>query len=214
MYFGEQCRCSKIPPPRFLSTVLVATLAYSCMFYAQTANAQLFVRGEVGRYHVSSRDGLGHLKDNSFVLRGGYMFTPNIGVEGLYGRYYSKSYKFAGFDYNHDLDGYGIGAVGKVRFGDQSANTGFFGMGRVGYMCSSARTSSRINIDGVRIYRSRTTYVHQPYFGIGAGYDFTPNMGVSVNYDYFRNDETRLPSTGEKLRYSHRTLAAGFEYRF
>ncbi|PJK09127.1 hypothetical protein CO610_04020 [Lysobacteraceae bacterium NML95-0200] len=197
-----------------LSTALVAALACGSAFAQSASNGQAFVRGEIGRTHLDNRDNSGRLKDNSFVLRGGYMFNPNVGVEGFYGRYYGKSHKFAGFNYDNDVDGYGIGAVGKVRFGDQAADTGFFGMGRAGYMRSSYQASSHGTVDGVDIRRSRSTHSHQPYFGIGAGYDFTPNMGVSVNYDYFRGNDTRLPTTGQKLRYSNRTLAAGFEYRF
>ena len=195
-----------------LATALVAALASGGAF-AQSANGQGFIRGEAGRTHLSNRDESGRLKDNSFVVRGGYMFTPNVGVEGFYGRYYGKSHKIGRFDNDNNVDGFGVGVVGKVRFGDQAADTGFFGMGRAGYMRSAYEAKTSATIDGVEIHGSRSTHSHQPYVGVGVGYDFTPNMGVSVNYDHFRGS-ARLPTSGDRFRYNNRTLAAGFEYRF
>ncbi|MGY0505848.1 outer membrane beta-barrel protein [Luteimonas sp. e5] len=193
------------------TTALVAATASTGAFAQSTG--QIFVRGEMGRTHLSNRDDSGKLKDNSVVLRGGYMFTPNVGIEGFYGRYYGKTHRVGVFDNDNSIDGFGVGAVGKVRFGDQAADTGWFGSGRVGVMRSSYDATVTGTVDGVDVRNSRTTHSTQPYVGVGVGYDFTPNMGVSVNYDYFRGD-VRVPTTSEKLRYNARTLAAGFEYRF
>ncbi|RMH93870.1 porin family protein [Lysobacter pythonis] len=195
-------------------TALAAAFASSGAF-AQSATGQPFVRGEIGRTTLSNRDGAGSLKDNAFVLRGGYMFNQNFGLEGFYGRYYGKTNKVAGFDNDSNVDGYGIGAIGKVRFGDTAADTGWYGMGRAGIMRSSYEAKSTGTVNGVDISYSRTTNSNQPYVGVGVGYDFTPNMGVSVNYDYFRGN-VRIPSSpiNDKLRYNAKTLSAGFEYRF
>lgn len=191
-------------------TALAAALASSGAF---AQSGQPFVRGEVGRTSLSDRDAPGKLKDNSFVLRGGYMFNRNFGMEGFYGRYYGKSHRIGSFDNDNTVDGFGIGAVGKVRFGDQAADTGWFGSGRAGVMRSNYDATVTGNVDGVHVRNSLSTHSTQPYVGVGVGYDFAPNMGVSMNYDYFRGD-ARIPTTSEKARYNSKTLSAGFEYRF
>lgn len=192
-------------------TALAAALASSGAF-AQSAG-QPFVRGEIGRTTLSDRNSSSSLKDNSFVLRGGYMFNQNIGLEGFYGRYYGKSDRIGTFDNNNSVSGFGAGVVGKLRFGDQAADTGWFGSGRAGVMRSSYDATVTGTVNGVDVRNSLTTSSTQPYFGVGVGYDFTPNMGVSMNYDYFRGN-VRVPTTSEKVRYNSKTLSAGFEYRF
>ena len=47
--------------------------------------------------------------------------------------------------------------------------------------------------------------------GIGLGYDFNRNVGVSVNYDYFR---PKFKVAGESSNVPVNTWSVGFEYRF
>ncbi|MBS0215087.1 MAG: outer membrane beta-barrel protein [Proteobacteria bacterium] len=198
-------------------TALAAALAAPAAF-AQSATdsdsaGQGFVRGELGKTKLKDTSSSDNVKDTSYNIRGGYMFNRNIGVEGFYGRYYDKNSHNLGFDQNTKLDGYGAGVVGKVRFGEQTADTGFYGSGRVGLMHANYKASATNTTGGITTNYSVSSNSNQPYYGVGVGYDFNRNMGVGLNYDYFHG-RVRVPTTGSKVSYNAQTLGADFEYRF
>lgn len=145
---------------------------------ALAAGGQGFVRGEIGNTDVEfnvSGFGSDSDDDSSYSLRGGYYFTDNIGVEAFYSDFYSDSEAGDSFD----LTGYGIGAVGKWNFNPD--NTGFFISGRAGF----ARLEGELGIAG---FGSFTESSNKPYYGVGAGYDFNENFGLSLNYDFYQAD--------------------------
>ncbi|MBS0225292.1 MAG: porin family protein [Proteobacteria bacterium] len=196
-------------------TALAAALAAPAVF-AQSATdsvGQGFVRGELGKTKLKDTSSSDNVKDTSYNIRGGYMFNRNFGVEGFYGRYYDKNSHSLGFDQNTKLDGYGIGAVGKVRFGEQAVDTGFYGSGRVGLMRANYKASATNTTGGITTNYSVSSNSNQPYYGVGVGYDFNRNMGVGLNYDY-SHGRVRVPTTGSKVSYNAQTLGADFEYRF
>jgi len=196
-------------------TALAAALAAPAAF-AQSATdstGQGFVRGELGKTKLSDTGSSDHVKDTSYNVRGGYMFNRNVGVEGFYGRYYDKNSHTLGIDQNTKVDGYGAGVVGKVRFGDQAQETGFYGSGRVGVMHANYKASASNTTNGITTNYSVSSGSNQPYAGVGIGYDFNRNMGVGLNYDYFHG-RVREPVTGSKVSYNAQTLGADFEYRF
>ncbi|MBS0200009.1 MAG: outer membrane beta-barrel protein [Proteobacteria bacterium] len=196
-------------------TALAAALAAPAAF-AQSATdsvGQGFVRGELGKTKLKDTSSSDNVKDTSYNIRGGYMFNRNFGVEGFYGRYYDKNSHNLGFDQNTKLDGYGAGVVGKVRFGEQALDTGFYGSGRVGLMHANYKASATNTTGGITTNYSVSSNSNQPYYGVGIGYDFNRNMGVGLNYDYFHG-RVRVPTTGTKVSYNAQTLGADFEYRF
>ncbi|KAF1713461.1 hypothetical protein CSC75_20305 [Pseudoxanthomonas wuyuanensis] len=78
-------------------------------------------------------------------------------------------------------------------------NTGFFIAGRAG----AQSVNTRLSADGVSL-RDRST---KPYVGVGVGYDFDHNNGLSLNYDYNTGDLFNADVTAQ-------TLTLGYEYRF
>jgi opacity protein-like surface antigen len=155
-----------------------------------------FIRGEVGRSHVSADvDGFGSDSDNdsSYSIRGGYYFNDNFAVEGFYSNLYDKSQDGV----SGKLSAIGIGLVGKKNFG--ADNTGFFIDGRAGI----ARGKIELSFDG----ESGSDTSTKPYFGVGAGYDFSKNLGVSLNWDY-------LKGSGDGLSITAKPVTLGVEYRF
>lgn len=196
-------------------TALAAALAAPAAF-AQSADSttgQGFVRGELGKTKLKDTSSSDNVKDTSYNVRGGYMFNRNFGVEGFYGRYYDKTTHNLGIDQNTKVDGYGAGVVGKVRFGEQAVDTGFYGMGRAGVMHANYKASATNTTNGITTNYSVSSGSNQPYAGVGVGYDFNRNMGVGLNYDYFHG-RVRMPTTGNKVSYNAQTLGADFEYRF
>lgn len=195
-------------------TALAAALAAPATFAQSTDTVgQGFVRGELGKTKLKDARSSDNVKDTSYNIRGGYMFNRYIGVEGFYGRYYDKNTHIAGFNQNTKVDGYGVGAVGKVRFGDQAQDTGFYGSGRAGVMHSNYKASATNTTGGITTNYSVSSGTNQPYIGVGVGYDFNRNMGVGLNYDYFHG-RVRVPTIGSKVSYNAQTLGADFEYRF
>jgi hypothetical protein len=173
---------------------------------ATPAFAGSFVRGEIGHANVDFNvDGAGDGSDNdtAWSVRGGYYFNKNFAVEGFYSTFYDKSESFddgAGgtIDADLKLSGIGLGIVGKTDFGNDQ--TGFFLSGRAGIM--------RGKVDA-----SATGFGHEsdtstkPYFGVGLGYDFSQNWGLSLNFD-------QQKGSGQDLSITARTVTLGLEARF
>lgn len=180
---------------------LAVGLALALLSAPALADGQGFVRFEAGRSDLDFRvdDGNGSDEDTSFGVRGGYWFNPNVAVEGFYSRYYSQSYN-DGFDtYSLKLHGVGAGVVGKKNFGGD--HQGFFITGRAGI----ARGVATVDFDG-SVEEAEAGDV-KPYFGVGAGYDFSPTFGIGLNYD-------QVKSGGDGIDVTAKTLALGVELRF
>lgn len=177
--------------------VLSCTLALAGLSnMAQAAEGQGFVRAEFGNSTVESDwdDG----DDSSFALRGGYYFTDNFGVEAFYAHFYEEFFQGLSLTsgYGTEVSGYGLGAVGKMHSGPD--NTGFFVSARAGVLFADAEARHGTVSEG-----SSTG----PYFGFGAGYDFSDRFGVSVNFDFQQAD---LDDTSIDIE----TLSVGGELRF
>ena len=183
--------------------VFAAALALCAVSTAASAtDASWFVRGEVGRSNVDfNASGLGSESDNdtSFSIRGGYFFNANFAIEGFYSKFYDKNFTYASpDDTNLKLSAIGLGLVGKKNFG--ADGNGFFIDGRAGLTRGKVDTS----ISG---FGSDSATSTKPYFGVGAGYDFSRNFGLSLNYDHQKGD-------GDGLSVTANTLTLGAEYRF
>ena len=132
---------------------------------AMAAEGQGFVRGAIGQTNVDV-DGGGSDDDTAFSVGGGYYFNANFAVEGAYSKLYDKD----GFD----LSSFGVGVVGKKNFG--ADNSGFFIDGRIGLE----------RVKGEVPGASDTS--NKAYYGVGAGYDFSEQFGLSLNYTFHKAD--------------------------
>ena len=164
--------------------------------------AHIFLRAEVGRSHQSaSVQGFGQSisdNDNTYSLRGGYFFNPHFAVEAFYSDLYNKSNSFSQGTGSLRGKAAGIGVVGKHNFGGDQM--GWFVDGRTG------AEWGKIDAKAGSLQDNSLNSV-KPYFGLGGGYDFTSNMGVSLNWDWHKTADQGVSVTSD-------TLTAGFEYRF
>lgn len=152
-----------------------------------------FLSAEAGNTNLSI-PGAGDDNDTAYGVRGGYFFNANWGVEGFYTKLGDES--VGGVDV--DLDSYGVGLVGKKNM--DGPHDGFFIAGRIGV----ARTTVDVNISGLG---SASDSSNRVYVGAAAGYDFSKNLGLSLNVNH-----QRPQVFNETLRVTTTTLA--LEYRF
>ncbi|QNP39390.1 porin family protein [Lysobacter solisilvae (ex Woo and Kim 2020)] len=149
--------------------VLSAALALAGLSTsAMAAGGQGFARVEVGNSDVDvdvSGLGSGSDSDTGYSLRGGYYFNDNFAVEGAYNSLYDQD--------GAELTSFGVGLMAKKSFG--ANNSGFFIDGRIGV------ERVKGDVDG-----SDTST--EPYYGVGAGYDFSESFGLSLNYDFHSAD--------------------------
>ncbi|TLX22675.1 porin family protein [Thermomonas fusca] len=167
-----------------------------------TASAgEAFVRGEIGKSDVKLKlDGVGSEsdKDTAYALRGGYWFNSNFAVEGHYSRFYDQTLYNDGAGYvDGKLSAIGLGMVAKEHTTD--SGLGFFVQLRAGV------ARGKISLDTSEGSGSETST--KPYYGIGAGYDFSRRFGLSLNYDHNQG-------SGGGLEITANTLSLGLEARF
>lgn len=178
-------------------------LACALALFSLSASAfagEGFVRAEVGQSKVkASIDGIGsdHDDDTAYALRGGYWFNSNFAVEGHYSRFYDETYN-DGEDYvKGKLSAIGLGVV--VKEHATPTDLGFFVQLRGGIARGKLSVNSSLG--------NGSATSNKPYYGIGAGYDFSKTFGVSLNYDHNQG-------SGDGLRISANTLSLGLEARF
>lgn len=178
---------------------VAGAVALVCLTLSSTAAAteagQWYGRLEIGHSDVEVEvdDLSADDTDTAYGLRVGHYFTPQFAVEGFYSILGDRSIEGV----SYDMDAAGLGVVGKKNFGAE--NTGFFIAGRAGVQSVNTKLSAA----GVSL-RDRST---KPYFGVGAGYDFDHNNGLSLNYDYNKGDLFNADVTAQ-------SLTLGYEYRF
>ena len=165
---------------------------------AMAAGGQGFLRAEVGQSdtEISFGGASDSDKDTSAIIAGGYWFTPNFAVEGHIGSLYNTS---LGNDQELDLITMGVALVGKKNFG--ANNTGFFVSGRAGV----ARLTVQVREDDFDVIDDESST--KPFYGVGIGYDFNENWGLSLNYDRRKADIDGVDIDTD-------TIAVGGEWRF
>jgi predicted porin len=182
-------------------SLMAAAALLLCGLSASAVAGNGFVRAEVGQSKVKAilEDvGSEHDKDTAYSLRGGYWFTPNFAVEGSYNHFYDRTLYNDGQDrVNAKLSAIGLGMVAKEHA--TATDLGFFVQLRAGI------ARSKLSIRSTQGNGSETS--NRPYYGIGAGYDFSKTFGVSLNYDHNR-------ASGGDLRLRSNTLSLGLEARF
>jgi OmpA-OmpF porin, OOP family len=163
-------------------TLIVASLLAlaGASSVAAAADDNWFVRGELGSSNVSVDGFSGSDSETAGSVRGGYYFTPNFAIEGVYNDYGTRN---DGVGDSAKLEAWGLGLVGKKDFGP--GNTGFFIDGRVDVL----RDHTRVDAAGGGSASDDST---KGSFGVGAGWDFNRNFGLSLNYDYTKIDAFNL----------------------
>lgn len=165
---------------------------------AMAAGGQGFLRAEVGNSEteISFAGESDSDSDTSAVFAGGYWFHDNFAVEGHVGAFYNQD---LGNDQELDVVALGLGLVGKKNFG--ANNSGFFVSGRAGV----SRVTVQVREDDFDVIDDESST--KPFYGVGVGYDFNENWGLSLNYD-------RRQADIEGVEIDVDTVSVGGEWRF
>ncbi len=178
-----------------------------------TANNGFFINGNLGRSDLSS--GAYNDNDTGYAANVGYRWAlaPNFlfGVEGGYtklGSFDPKStYNGVGLD-RAEVKGWNLGVNGHLNL-----SPNWYVSARGGYFRGDARgdqiVGSSTLTDGSTLYAVNHVddTSNKYYAGAGFGYDFSNNVSVGLNYDYYKTDKNGL-----KLDPSLVSVSA--EYRF
>lgn len=168
------------------SLLAVALMAALAAPVAASAQSGFFVDGAIGQVSIDE-DGLDD-NDTSFRIGGGWSFNRYFGLEAGWtdlGKF-EEEVAIGGATASAETDGFYAGVRGKFPF--YEGENGFYVGGRAGFLRWDASGRARVGTVTVRLDESGT----DPYFGVGAGYDFSRNFGVGLNYDRYDIDDSNL----------------------
>lgn len=170
-----------------LATASLATLP--AVTHAADNNGGFFVNGNIGRSTLDK--GLYDDNDTGYGVNLGYRWALNpqfaLGVEGGYT-------KLGDFGTKNRYDGLGLGSA-SVKGWTAGVNGRFnitpqwYLSGRTGLF--RADTHGYYSKDGATAYYVDDTSTKW-YAGVGAGYDFSNNISLGVNYDYYKTSKNGL----------------------
>jgi opacity protein-like surface antigen len=214
------------------NTVLAIALAAAglaaapALVHAQegnAANSGFFINGNVGQASLSK--GVYDDNDTGYGVNAGYRwaFTPNvaIGLEGGYtdlGKYKAKdTFSAVGLP-EAKISGWTLGANGHFNINPNwyiSARGGLFRADVKGAYANAGYTATTTNgaygTTTTTVVPAGYTYVDDTstkyYAGAGFGYDFSNNVSVGLNYDYYKADK-------QGLYYGPSLVSVSAEYRF
>lgn len=184
----------------------LAALALAGAALSSPVFAQGYVGGSVGQSRADI-DCAGATtcdkSDTAFKLFGGYMFTPNFGVEGAY--YNQGKARIAGTDpeagslsIDYKGDGLGLYLIGVAPIDKFSV------FAKVGLVSAKIKGEATSSVLGTASESERHTNVG---WGVGAGYEFSKNLGARLEYE-----RVRVEFQGEKNNADLVTI--GLLYRF
>jgi OmpA-OmpF porin, OOP family len=172
-------------PRKEIGTMQKLLLASLCaVIFTGSASAAdekgFYLRGLLGQAEVDESSFSD--EDTAFSIGGGWRFLPYLSVEGGYSDFGSLEGNSPNAEFS--ADSWETGVAAKIPFGE----SGFFGQARLGYHWWDIDTrfvNGRGSIDG-----------SDPYYGVGVGYDFNPQFGVSLNFDRYEIEDFEIDRIG------------------
>lgn len=189
-----------------MQRTMLAALALAAAALSPLTLAQGYVGASIGQSRVDLDCGGAtscDRTDTAFKFYGGYMFTPNLGLEGVY--FDQGKAELSGTDLTagtvrakYEGNGLGLYVLGVAPFDKFSV------FGKLGIVSARIKGSATSSLLGSASDSERHTNLG---LGIGAGYEFTSNLGARVEFE-----RVRVEFQGEKRNVDLTTL--GLVYRF
>jgi OOP family OmpA-OmpF porin len=185
---------------------LLGSAIFATAVFSGAAMAQGYIGASIGQSDLNV-DCAGTItcdtKDTGFKIFGGYMFTPNLGIEGAY------------FDLGKSTQSGVVPPFGTVTAEFKASGFAVYGVAlapidqfsvfaKLGIASTKVKLSGTVSGLGSASDSETNTNVA---WGLGAGYNFTKNLGVRLEWERFRAE-----FQGEKEDVD--LLSVGLNYRF
>lgn len=185
-----QLRMNNTMNKKIIALSLIAAVAAvpAVSFAAPPGNG--FISGQIGQ---STLQGMSASNDTATgsALMGGYRWDINpqfqLGVEGGYANIGKFSDSYNGTNVDGKLDGWLVGATGKLNF-----TPNWYMSFEGGYFDAHQKASGSSFVGNSLVSYSQTHTKGSWYSGVGFGYDFTNNVGLGLNYNYFADKDGQL----------------------
>ena len=158
-----------------------------------------YVGGNIGRANQKATvDNFGSDKDSSTGVKlvGGYAFTKNVGAEIGYVTLGKANLVIAGEAFSTKTRAFYTAATGTLPLNEQFSLTGKLGV--------SANRVENSDVTGSET-RDRITAL----VGVGATYNFAPNLAAVAEYDYFGKVIKE-----QNVNFKANLLSVGIRYKF
>lgn len=181
--------------------VILAAFALSIPAYA--ADTGWYVVGSVGQTKFKDIDTSGIPNpsvddtDTGFKVGGGYMFHKNFGVEAAYVDLGKATVSSGGQSGDATASGEVVAVVGVLPLGDK-----FSLLARIGLI------NATVKITGFGTSESSTDV--KTTYGVGAGFNFTPHLGIRLDYDQYK----KLGDTNKTGESDVDMISLGVVYKF
>lgn len=165
-----------------MKRLLLQTLVAAASAVSITTFAQGYIGGSFGQSDFKDEcTGLSSCdtKDTGFKFFGGYMFNKNFGVEGMYADLGKASGSLAGVTAATEATSFGVYGVGVVPI-EQFSLFGKVGLARTEIEASGSGFGVSVNLGS----ETKTAVA----WGLGAGYEFTKNLGIRGEWERFRGE--------------------------
>ncbi len=178
-----------------LSLVTAFAAIPAVSFAAPPGNG--FISGQIGQ---STLEGMTASNDTATgsALIGGYRWNVapqfQFGVEGGYANIGKYSDSYYGTNVSGKLDGWLVGATGKVNF-TPNWYLSFEG----GYFDARQKINGTTFVGPNLVGYSQSHSKGSWYSGIGVGYDFSNNVGLGLNYNRFEDKDGQFDLSSNML---------------
>jgi OOP family OmpA-OmpF porin/outer membrane immunogenic protein len=189
----------------------VVLLAMSSV--ALAADGGAFIGGNVGRAH-NTLNPLTRKTDTSWGMTTGYRWTvaKDVAIGPELGYMHLGQSKFSSHEGDfHDVlkvkvKGPMLGVNATFNLG----SSGLYVMAHTGLFNSRTSFSFRQSEAGTTLEKGRSRSTKSNWYaGVGLGYDFSPSLGIGLNYNHFRAETVR----GDTGHFALNVVSLSAEYR-
>jgi opacity protein-like surface antigen len=178
-------------------SLITACMAMPAVSMAANGYGQGFISGQIGQSRLQGMSASNDTATGSALI-GGYRWNMGpqfqFGIEGGYANIGKFSDSYYGTNVDGKLEGYLVGATGKLNF-----TPNWYMSFEGGYFDAKQKASGTTFVGGSPVYYSQSHTKGSWYSGIGFGYDFSNNVSLGMNYNYFGDNDNQLDLSSDMV---------------
>ena len=179
-----------------IAALLAASgLVASSASMAQSADPKWYVGGSLGQSEANGSCPAGFscdFKDTAFKIFGGYRINRNFAAEAFWGEWGKISISTGGVSATAKSRTLGVAGLGILPLGNQFEVFGKLGIG-----------STKVDATGTAggLSASASDSGSDVLYGVGAGYNFSRNLGVRAEWERLNDSDQDIISIGIQYRF-------------